>query len=83
MDVKFDLNSAQQLISSMCNYCNSIQQDAVDVLKLIDSSPQWKDQQHQHFCDSVRLICSDLDKALRLESDYLKVYQERVKELRG
>ena len=83
MDVRFDAAAAQTLIDSMCTYCSSIQKDAKDVLKLLDSGKEWNDPQFQTFSEAVRQICSDLDKTLKLESDYLTVYQERVNELRS
>lgn len=83
MDVRFDSAAAQTLIESMCTYCSSIQKDAKDVLKLIDTGKEWNDPQFQTFCEAVRQICSDLDKTLKLESDYLNTFQERVNELRS
>ena len=83
MDVRFDAMAAQTLIESMCTYCTSIQKDAKDVLRLIDSGKEWKDPQFQNFSEAVHQICSDLDKTLKLESDYLNTFQARVDELRG
>lgn len=83
MDVRFDAVAAQSLIDAMYTYCSSIQNDAKDVLKLIDSGKDWNDPQFQTFSDAVRQICSDLDKTLKLESEYLNTFQERVNELRN
>lgn len=83
MDVRFDATTAQMLIESMCTYCSSIQRDAKDVLKLIDSGKGWNDLQYQTFCEAVNQICIDLDKTLKLESEYLTTFQERVNELRS
>ena len=83
MDVRFDSNAAQKLIESMNDYCHEIEIDAVEVLKLTDSIPEWQDDQAKQFCQSIRLICKDLSKVLHLEGEYLNLYQKRVNELRG
>ena len=82
MEVKFDAKVAQTLIESMSTYCSSIQRDAKDILKLIDSGNNWDDPQFKVFCESIHQICTDLDKTLKLEADYLTTFQERVDELR-
>lgn len=82
MEVKFDARVAQTLIESMNTYCTSIQRDAKDILRLIDSEKKWNDPQFNAFCESVRQICADLDKALKLESDYLITFQQKIDELR-
>lgn len=82
MDVRFDVENAEKLIEAMCTYCSSIQKDAKDTLRLIDSLKGWDDKQFEYFVDSIKIICLDLDKALKLESNYLNTFQERVNELR-
>ena len=82
MEVRFDAKTAQALIESICKYCSSIQKDAKDVLQIVGPIKEWNDPQYHAFCDSIQLICSDLDKTLKLESDYLTVFQTRVDELR-
>ena len=83
MEVKFDAKTAQTLIKSMNIYCSSIQRDAKDILKLIDSGKNWNDPQFRVFSDSVHQICADLDKTLKLESEYMTTFQQRVDELRS
>lgn len=82
MEVRFDAKVAQTLIESMSTYCTSIQKDAREILQLIDSGKEWDDPQFQTFCNSIHLMCNDLDKTLKLESEYLTTFQERVDELR-
>lgn len=82
MEIKFDANVARTLIESMSTYCTSIQRDAKDILRLVDSGKNWNDPQFKAFCDSIHQICADLDKTLKLEADYLTTFQQRVDELR-
>ena len=81
MGILFDAKTAEKLIEAMCTYCLSIQRDAKDVMKLVDSGKEWNDPQFQVFSEAIRQICCDLDKTLKLESDYLTTFQEIVNQL--
>ena len=83
MEIKFDARIAQTLIESMRIYCTSIQRDAKDILMLIDSGKEWNDPQFVKFREAIYQICSDLEKTLKLESDYLMTFQSKVDELRS
>ena len=83
MEVKFDSNAAQSLIKSIDGYCTSIQKDAIDTLNITKSINDWNDPQFRSFCESIDRLFEDLEKNLQLESEYLRIFQSRVNELRG
>lgn len=83
MDVKFDLQSATQLIKQMDKYCSSIINDTKEILRIVDSLNGWDDNQRDAFETNLEYLKSDLNIALKMEIDYMKTYEQRVKELRG
>lgn len=83
MEVRFDANTAEYLISQMDSYCLSLQKDAVDLLDILEFSGRWEDPQMKTFYQNIIEISKDLEQALKLESEYMNVFIERVRELRS
>ena len=82
MDVKFDARAAEQLIQQMSRYCSGVQKETRALLDVTKNNVDWNDKQAKAFQVNVMELAKDLNKALSLESEYLRTYQERVKELR-
>lgn len=83
MDVKFDANAANQLISQMNNYCAGIMQENRGLMEIMNSTPEWNDNQTKAFKNNLMELSKDLKTALSLESEYMKTFKQRVNELRG
>ena len=83
MDVKFDLQSATQLIKQMDKYCSSIINDTKEISRIVNSLNGWDDNQRDAFETNLKYLKADLNIALKMEIDYMKTYEQRVKELRG
>ena len=83
MDVKFDLQSATQLIKQMDKYCSSIINDTKEISRIVNSLNGWDDNQRDAFETNLKYLKTDLNIALKMEIDYMKTYEQRVKELRG
>lgn len=83
MNIKFDSTTAEYLISQMDNYCQCMQKEASDLLDILEFSGKWDDLQARAFHDNIMEISANLVQAMKLESDYMNVFQERVNELRS
>ena len=83
MDVKFDANAAEQLISQMNMYCSGIMQETRGLMEIMNNSPEWDDNQAKAFRNNLVELSKDLKTALSLESEYMKTFHQRVTELRG
>lgn len=82
-DVRFDASAAEQLIYQMDLYCTGVQTEAKDLLSVLNESGDWKDNQMEAFHRNMIALASDLDRALKLESEYMRTYHQRVRELKG
>ena len=83
MDVKFDANAANQLINQMNNYCAGIMQETRGLMEIMNSTPEWNDNQTKAFKNNLMELSKDLKTALSFESEYMKTFKQRVNELRG
>lgn len=83
MDVLFDAKTAERLIKQMDAYCSSIEKETRALLNIVNSSEEWKDHQKDAFQININELAKDLNFALKLESDYMKAFYQRVMELRG
>lgn len=83
MDVKFDANAATELISQMNMYCAGVLQETRELVAITNNTDGWNDNQTKAFKNNVKELNNDLKTALSLEKDYMKTFQQRVKELRG
>ena len=83
MDVKFNADAAEKLIESMDRYCLEISGAAAESLELLNYSDGWRDSRKESFSIKIDEMYQGLQQALYLESEYMKIYIERVKELRG
>jgi len=83
MDIIFDLKNAENLIKQMDNYCQCMQKEATDLLDILEFSGKWDDSQAQDFHHNIMEISNNLVQAMKLESDYMNIYQQRVNELRS
>lgn len=83
MDVKFSAVAAEQLIQQMGIYCSDIQNETRDILDVLKNSGEWNDNQMKAFQNNMMELAKDLNKALSLESEYMRTFHQRVKELRG
>ena len=83
MDVRFDAKAAEQLIRQMGKYCRGVQTETRALLFLMKNSGEWKDNQMKAFEVNMSALAGDLNQALSLESEYMRTYEQRVKELRG
>ena len=82
MSVKFDAAAAERLIEQMDGFCSAIQREAVDILDILELSGEWDDSQLRRFQDNIMEINKDLMTALQLQDNYMRLYAERVEELR-
>ena len=83
MDVKFDAAAAERLIGEMSTYCSGIMNETRDLLQITNETGQWSDNQSEAFRNNMTELAKDLNKALSLESEYLRTFHQRVTELRG
>ena len=83
MDVKFNAAAAEQLIQQMGIYCSGIQNETRDVLDVLKNSGEWNDNQMRAFQNNMAELAKELNKALSLESEYMRTFYQRVNELRG
>ena len=81
MEIKFDSNAARQLIVDMDRYCREIQKEARALLDLTKQTRGWNDDQSRAFKGTVDEIIEDLEKALKSESEYMRTFRQRVREL--
>ena len=82
MSVKFDAAAAERLIEQMDGFCSAIQREAVDILDILELSGEWDDSQFRRFHGNIKEIYNDLIKALQQQGSYMKLFAERVEELR-
>lgn len=82
MDIKFDVKAAERLLQEMDKYCSAVQKGARDILSLMDKNNKWQDNQSRAFQANIHEIAKDLEQALRLESEYMRTYKQRVNELK-
>ncbi len=82
MDIKFDSVAAARLISQMSNYCIGIQKEYRDLVAISSELKTWDDKQAKAFRENMNAIAIDLDKVLKLESDYMNTFNQRINELR-
>lgn len=83
MEIKFDANVAETLIKQMDEYCTIMNQETINLLETLNLSGQWDDSQKIVFQDDVVDISKSLGKALQMQTEYMHIFQERVRELRG
>ena len=83
MDIRFDATAAEQLIRQMQAYCNGIMKETRALYELTKDTSAWNDKQQVAFHKNVDEMATDLNKALSLESEYMRTFDQRVKELRG
>lgn len=83
MDVVFDARAAEELIRKMEIYCLGIVKETKDLLAIMNEGAGWKDRQRTAFQNNVDALAHDLEKALMLESEYMRTFRQRVDELRG
>ncbi len=83
MDIIFNADAADNMIKQMDLYCRSVQGNAIQLLSVLKASGNWNDKQKVSFEMNMDELSKDLQNALRLESEYLRMYQQRVNELRG
>lgn len=83
MSVTFDARAAEQLIQQMSRYCSGVHKETRALLDVTKDNVDWNDNQAKAFQANVMELAKDLNKVLFLESEYLKTYQERVRELKG
>lgn len=82
MDIRYSAEIADQLLKTMASYCLSIQNSARDMNKLLNSSDLWRDSQYDLVSACINDVNHDLEKTLRLQSEYLNTLDAKVKELR-
>lgn len=83
MDIKFDATAAEQLIKQMDKYCRGVQKETRDLLDIMKTSGGWNDNQKKAFESNINELAGDLNRALKLEADYMRTFDQRVRELRG
>jgi len=83
LEIRFDANVAEILIKQMDEYCVIMNQETVNLLETLNLSGQWDDSQKAVFNDDVIVISKGLSKAMQMQTEYMKVFQERIRELKG
>ena len=82
MDTKFDSKAAEQLLKQMSFYCTGIQREYKELHTIASDLKTWDDKQAVAFRENMKGIAEDLDKVLKSESDYMRTFSQRIKELR-
>ena len=82
-EIRFDSGAAEQLLTEMNIYCSGIQKETRDVLEILKTADVWNDRQKKAFGVNMSEIAKDLNQTLKLESEYMKTFFQRVQELRG
>ena len=82
MDIKFDAAAAERLIQQMDKYCSGIQKEARDLLAVMKNPGEWQDNQMRVFQTNIYEIAEDLNQVLKMESEYIGTFHQRVEELR-
>lgn len=83
MDVNFNIDSAMKLLSEMNKYCSGIQKETQELISILKNTDNWNDNQKITLQSNIYNIAKDLNNALRLESEYMRIFSERINELRG
>lgn len=83
MEIMFDAAAAEKLIQQMDRYCSGVQKETRALLDVLKNPGDWQDNQMRAFQTNMNELAKDLQQALVLEGDYLRTFDERVKELRG
>lgn len=83
MAVRFDAHAAEAMIERINNSCSEIEREAYNMMEIVQGIGGWDDDQKQAFINSIHVIAEDLNKVLALESDYMRLYDQRVRELMG
>lgn len=83
MDIKFDAIAAERLIRQMDKHCTNIKKEKGDLLSVLENSRGWQDNQMRAFQTNITEIAKDLKQVLALESEYMRIFCQRVMELRG
>lgn len=81
MDIKFDAVAAERLIWQLDKYCSGIQKETKELLLVMRTPEGWNDNQMQTFQLTINEIAKDLNQVLMLESEYMRTYYQRVREL--
>lgn len=82
MDVRFDAGAAEKLLQQMDRYCSGIQKETKELLSVLKNPGEWQDNQMRAFQANINELVADLNRALSLESEYMRTYHQRVMELR-
>ncbi len=83
METKFDANAAEVLLQEMNKYCLGIQKETRAILETVNLLDNWNDNQKKAFQNNINELAKDLNKTLSFESEYMKVFYERIIELKG
>lgn len=80
--IAFDIVEAEELLRKMSEDCSYIQLEAGTLLGIMEQPVEWRDDQMQQFQDNLRKTVMELNDVLRLESENMNIFYERVMELR-
>lgn len=83
MDIEFDAAAAERLILQMDKYCTGVQKETRELRAVLKDPNRWQDNQGQAFRANITEITKELNQALKLESEYIRTFYQRVMELRG
>lgn len=83
MDVRFDADAAERLIKDIYGHCSGVKRETQNMIRFTRDAEGWKDNQKLAFENNVMEIAKDLDHAIAAEVEYMKIYSEKVRELRG
>ena len=82
MDTRYSADVVDQLLKSMAEYCQSIQNGARDLNKLLNTSYMWRDSQYERFGMHINEMNQDLEKVLKIQSEYMNILDSKVREMR-
>lgn len=84
MEIKFDTKAAEELIRNMNSYCVDIVQQRKKLIEIMNNvNSSWDDYQSKAFDNHMRDIIEELNECLNNESEFMKIYQEKIIQLRG
>ncbi len=82
MDVIFDTKAADELLRQMDNYCSGVVKETRDLLNIVKDDSGWRDEQKKEFQRNIDKLAHDLNDALQIEGEYMRIFHQRVMELR-
>lgn len=83
MNILFDAEEANKLVDQMYDFCEKIENDAINVLKSLNDVSNWNDNKKDDFEKNIYGIWVNLDEITKQQRQYADTFKEKIKELEG